>query len=509
MLKMEEIHNFAVKWLDKFRDQNINYLELIDHNFCAECNALGFKTDLGNMFIEKYGDAFCNYEVLNNIIDEVNDIQLLGSAIYSRIDYFSNLEEKERISEPQNRTWFILSLGRLVVLTGDNPFIFYGTLKQISIVSNNVCQQYTSLSDNNIEQHLVIKDDGSVSFTSYDIDGNPIYKQCQDNFKISKERVDELFSAFTSYFSDGYDVILATDVGTWNMELTNTNGIAYRFGGSLGSHFEYNGKDLSDLIRETVGMDDLLVFDGNYILNFITKIVLDYHRQTIVEKEGLPEQDEIASFTWDYSEHLIIDRKTKTLEHIQNIGSDCKVTHKYEIEGGIESLLDDFDPQELFSNINGNPSDVIETPNETKDYKITIDSNNMPKRIIEGSFDKNGLPDDFNEFIEAIFDFINFYGIGEIFDPSIYGKAKRRKSDYIFLSVTFLESYKNYYYLTDDDSIKVGDHVVVPVGENNYKEIAEVVNVEYFDEKNAPFPIERTKEIIRKCTQDEIDSIDE
>lgn len=107
MLTKEEIHNFAVKWLDKFRDQNINYLGLIDHNFSDECNALGFKMDLGNMFIEKYGDAFCNYEVLNNIIDEVNDIQLLGSAIYSRIDYFSNLEEKERISEPQNRTWFI------------------------------------------------------------------------------------------------------------------------------------------------------------------------------------------------------------------------------------------------------------------------------------------------------------------------------------------------------------------------------------------------------------------
>lgn len=163
----------------------------------------------------------------------------------------------------------------------------------------------------------------------------------------------------------------------------------------------------------------------------------------------------------------------------------------------------------MFSNINGNPSDVIETPNETKDYKITIDSNNMPKRIIEGSFDKNGLPDDFSEFIETIFDFVNFYGIGEIFNPSIYGKTKRRKSDYIFLSVTFLESYKNYYYLTDDDSIKVGDYVIVPVGRNNYKEIAEVVNVEYFDEKNAPFPIERTKEIIRKCTPDEIDSIEE
>ena len=61
-----------------------------------------------------------------------------------------------------------------------------------------------------------------------------------------------------------------------------------------------------------------------------------------------------------------------TLEHVQNIGTGCKVSRKYEIEGGIESLLDVFDAEDLFGNIVGNPDDIIENPNETKDYKITI-----------------------------------------------------------------------------------------------------------------------------------------
>ena len=52
------------------------------------------------------------------------------------------------------------------------------------------------------------------------------------------------------------------------------------------------------------------------------------------------------------------------------------------------------------------------------------------------------------------FDFIRFYGLGEILDSSVYGKAKRRKSEYIFCSVTFDEGYKSYYYLTNDDSIE-------------------------------------------------------
>ena len=35
--------------------------------------------------------------------------------------------------------------------------------------------------------------------------------------------------------------------------------------------------------------------------------------------------------------------------------------------------MDVFDAEDLFGNIVGNPDDIIENPNETKDYKNTID----------------------------------------------------------------------------------------------------------------------------------------
>ena len=209
--------------------------------------------------------------------------------------------------------------------------------------------------------------------------------------------------------------------------------------------------------------------------------------------------------TWDYTEHLIIDRDTETLEHIQNIGTGCKVSRKYEIEGGIESLLENFDAEELFSHIEGNPDDVIDTPNETKDYTIKIEYRKNTSRTISGTYDKNGLPDDFADFAETVFDFIRFYGLGEILDPSVYGKAKRRKSEYIFCSVTFDEGYKSYYYLTEDDSIEIGDYVLVPAGKDNHEAVVEVVNIEYFSEENAPLSVEKTKRIIRKCTDEDFD----
>ena len=47
MADMKQIHNFAVKWRDKFRDQNINYIELVDHWMADDCAALGFEMDCG------------------------------------------------------------------------------------------------------------------------------------------------------------------------------------------------------------------------------------------------------------------------------------------------------------------------------------------------------------------------------------------------------------------------------------------------------------------------------
>ena len=168
--------------------------------------------------------------------------------------------------------------------------------------------------------------------------------------------------------------------------------------------------------------------------------------------------------------------------------------------------MDVFDAEDLFGNIVGNPDDIIENPNETKDYKITIDYKTTPQKVIAGSFDKNGLPDAFEEFADAVFDFIRFYGCGEILDPSVYGKVKRRTTDYIYCSVVFEEGQKSYYYLTEDDSIKIGDFVIVPTGKDNREVVVEVVNIEYFSEDNVPLPIEKTKRIIRKCMDEDFDS---
>ena len=144
---LKQVHDFATKWADKFRDQKINYIELVDHYMADDCEALGFQMDCGHAFSEKYGNAASKYDELNRVIDEITDISLLGSAIYSQWRYFNHWAyDAASILEFENRSWFILALSRLAVLSGENPFIFTGELKKIRIVSNRLgyCLLYTS-----------------------------------------------------------------------------------------------------------------------------------------------------------------------------------------------------------------------------------------------------------------------------------------------------------------------------------------------------------------------------
>lgn len=118
MAEKKQIHDFAVKWCDKFRDQNINYIELVDHFMADDCETLGFDMDCGRAFEEKFGRAVYDARALDTTIENVNEIPLLGSAIYSRWRYFNHWAyDGAEILQMHNRSWFIIALKRLAELS--------------------------------------------------------------------------------------------------------------------------------------------------------------------------------------------------------------------------------------------------------------------------------------------------------------------------------------------------------------------------------------------------------
>ena len=84
-------------------------------------------------------------------------------------------------------------------------------------------------------------------------------------------------------------------------------------------------------------------------------------------------------------------------------------------------------------------------------------------------------------------------------NPTIEEKAVvEEAAEYIYCDVKFENTPRKFSYITDDDSIVVGDTVVVPTGRNNIESIGVVCNIQRCTSKNAPYPPTKTKRILRK-----------
>ena len=118
MAYLDQVYEFACKWIDKLNDPNVSYIDVVDHWMADDCRVLGFIMDCGNAFSEKYKGAFNNYDVLNSVIEDITDISLLGSAIYSKWRYFNHWAySADEVLEPENIKWFLLVLERLKALS--------------------------------------------------------------------------------------------------------------------------------------------------------------------------------------------------------------------------------------------------------------------------------------------------------------------------------------------------------------------------------------------------------
>ncbi|WP_294726941.1 hypothetical protein [uncultured Fusobacterium sp.] len=184
-----------------------------------------------------------------------------------------------------------------------------------------------------------------------------------------------------------------------------------------------------------------------------------------------------------------------------NVGLGCNISKKFSSEDGIDDLLDSLDVEKLFEKKEekiDNFAPVFKSF-EDRDYTISVTLRSGEERKISGTYDRKGLPANWEDFAQAVFDFITFYGCGEILNPAVYGKDY---DDIILCSVKFKDGNKTYYYISDRDDVEVGDKVVVPIWDNNHETVVEIVKIEYIPEKEMTVPIEKIKHIIRKCKKD-------
>lgn len=452
MATNKEIQAFAIKYYNLYMNPQATFGEATE-TFADECLTLGFEVmKYGEGLEREYPDEnVWDAEGFDEISDDITDVHLLGSAIFSKWTAM----EQDDFSELSFRTWFIIAFARLATITDEqqtNPFVLTGKLKR-----------YKSI-------------------------GNAEIPWAVEKIATNQETLESIMQAFSSSFKD-YDVSLAFHVRVWQLELVDTEDRIVKISGLMFGKSTF--RSLSEFMREKLGRNDLLLFDGNY--DPIDRIEAKYDRNTKIMMEDR-EDDYVI---WDYHEKLVVDRESETIEYFRRIAEGCDVCHKYHVSGGVSQLLDNLDA-DVFSKKEGNPTDVYVDPLESRDYQIDIRTRRGKCRRITGTFDKKDLPINWSEFIESLLEFVSFYGMGEMLDERKYGKIRRRRNELIFCSVTFGEYGNQYWYLADEDIFEPGDFVIVPVGEDRHEEIARIESIEYHVKEEAPYPFDKIKHILRK-----------
>ena len=191
-------------------------------------------------------------------------------------------------------------------------------------------------------------------------------------------------------------------------------------------------------------------------------------------------------------ETISIDRKTEKMIITKTLGSGCVITNEYFVEQGISDLLDDC--EEYFNGL----TDTDNMPCDYPQYELKITTHDKSTTTLKGGLNRRDLPESWNDFSERLKEFIDLYGVyADMINPKIFGRG-RKCEEYIYCSVSFSKGGKTYYYRTEDDTIKIGDKVVVPVGKEYVEKTVIVENIEYFTDENIPMPLNKVKMVLGK-----------
>ncbi len=140
--------------------------------------------------------------------------------------------------------------------------------EKIIIKSNNISYGLMPAFNDEVEQHVKIYRDGRVQISRFvygsGIKRHGYIKAAKNVFQIPTEKAAWLLDLISGYFKDhDQEEWFATDIGDFQITITMEDGTKIRRKGSLSQNFEIGDDDLNSIIRETLGVDNLFLFNGH------------------------------------------------------------------------------------------------------------------------------------------------------------------------------------------------------------------------------------------------------
>lgn len=257
-----------------------------------------------------------------------------------------------------------------------------------------------------------------------------------------------------------------------------------------------SAEQVEEIIREVFyeKYDDRL---NNDRYMFVPKLSSDVYRVLILPSFKRIEKIKISYTSPDkdpgYAEYVCIDGINEEIIYNRKLGDIRSFTNTYYVPHNASSFIDEYS---LLFQYFGEDNSKYDP--DTPEVEILVFYEGKTIKRIRRSYNRYGMPKEWNELIDDLGTLIYTFGwFGSLFSENIYGKGLM-DDEYIYLSVVFNDYGKEYYYRTDDDSICVGDYVIVPVIDYETKRTVRVVKKEYFKEKDVPMPLDMVKTVISK-----------
>ena len=277
---------------------------------------------------------------------------------------------------------------------------------------------------------------------------------------------------------------------------------------SLSSRWYLLYKEVNKKAKEFQGLNDFPK-DWEHFMGAITKLTeeMDDSRFNSISEFTMEMVDYRQQIHWnpvtreenyaevEYRELISLSKRDKILTYQHYTNDMYTVKHEYNITNIADYLLGNI--ERYFSNFE-DEYQPYEDDNAAR-ISICLSFQNGTKKVLRRSYDRYGLPDDLEDFLEDFHKTLGYYGVyGAIFDSGLYHHGVK-EGEYIYLSCIFQPNGKTYYFRSKEDNLVVGDFVLVPSGmQENAETVVMISEVLYCKEEEVPYPLEKTKFILRK-----------
>lgn len=360
---------------------------------------------------------------------------------------------------------------------------FHGALEKIRIRSCRVAD--LSLPGFDEKQLLEITRDGTAKLTQKTPEGTKKAKT-----RISQADTDYIFAAFSETFANYRRKRIPSVSGHWRVRLLTDDDEVYFYHGANGQDYRYHDESLTDILRQRTGMPELFGLCVKAETKNKVKSIEISLEQTAADEVKDQYVNEYGICIHDTNEWLLVSSEG-TITYNRRIARVGRVSLQYELKDKVAEFLKVYDDQSVFSHPKGHSPDTVQDE-VRKTYRIVVTRDSGDTSVLEGSFDKDGLPDNWPDFVGRLTDFFQGQSLGMLFDSRVYSKVLRKCNEVAFCGVDIDGVVRTRYYRCGDE-ICEGDTVVVPTPMKHTLAIGRAVEIRYCPKDQIPKEMGRHK----------------